>query len=178
MSRTPLIKRQLPGAPSPWTRMSRLRALLWEVVWTITCAWTPKPANAWRLLVLRTFGATIVGTPFVHQRARITLPWNVTLHDRACVGDRAALYALDRIVLEAGALVAQEAYLCAGTHDFADPEWPLLTAAIVVEQRAFVGARAFVMPGVIIGAGAVVGACSVVTKTVAAGAQVKGNRAR
>lgn len=178
MSRATLTKRQLPGAPSPWTRGLRLRALLWEVVWAIGCAWTPKPANVWRLVVLRAFGATIVGTPFVHQRARITMPWNIALHDRACVGDRAALYALDRIVLEAGALVAQEAYLCAGTHDFADPEWPLLTAPIVVERRAFVGARAFVMPGVTIGAGAVIGACSVVTKDVAAGASAKGNPAR
>ncbi len=152
--------------------------LAWDFAWPLLCRWTPKPLNPWRLLVLRVFGATIQGTPFVHQRARLQMPWNVELHDRACVGDRANLYSLDRITLHAGSLVAQEAYLCTGTHDLQDAEWPLLTAPIVVGERAFVGARAFVLPGVTIGARAVVGAMSVVTRDVAPEVTVRGNPAR
>jgi putative colanic acid biosynthesis acetyltransferase WcaF len=152
--------------------------LAWELAWTLLCYWTPKPLNSWRLLILRVFGARITGRPFVHQRARIQIPWHVELRDGSCVGDRANLYSLDQITLEAGALVAQEAYLCTGTHDFADPEWPLLTAPIAVGERAFVGARAFVLPGVTIGARALVGAGSVVTKDVAPAAWVRGNPAR
>ncbi len=152
--------------------------LAWDFAWPLLCRWTPKPLNPWRLLVLRVFGATIQGTPFVHQRARLQMPWNVELHDRACVGDRANLYSLDRITLHAGSLVAQEAYLCTGTHDLQDAEWPLLTAPIVVGERAFVGARAFVLPGVTIGARAVVGAMSVVTRDVAPDVTVRGNPAR
>jgi len=178
MSQAPLTRRQAPGATTPWSTGARLKALGWEFVWSAFCGWTPKPLNAWRLFVLRVFGATIHGTPFVHQRARIQLPWNVELHDRACVGDRANLYSLDRITLHAGALVAQEAYLCTGTHDLQDAEWPLVTAPIVVHARAFVGARAFVLPGVTIGERAIVGAMSVVTRDVAAGVTVRGNPAR
>ena len=132
----------------------------------------------WRLLVLRIFGAKIYGSPFVHQRARIQIPWNVILHDGACIGDRANLYCLDMITVLDGAVVAQEVYLCTGTHDFSDPHLPLLTAPVVVGAGAFVGARSFVMPGVDIGACGVVGACSVVTKSVPAGTTVKGNPAR
>jgi putative colanic acid biosynthesis acetyltransferase WcaF len=114
----------------------------------------------------------------VHQRARIQIPWNVTLEDGACVGDRANLYSLDRIVVGAGTVIAQEAYLCTGTHDFNDPALPLMTAPITVGPRSFIGARAFVLPGVVIGEHAVVAACSVVTKEVPAGAVVRGNPAR
>jgi putative colanic acid biosynthesis acetyltransferase WcaF len=178
MSRIPLKRRQAPGRKSPWTAGFRVRMLAWELAWIFLCRWTPKPLNGWRLLVLRAFGARITGRPFVHQRARIQIPWHVTLGEGACVGDRANLYSLDHISLAAGALVAQEAYLCTGTHDLADPEWPLQTAPIRIEERAFVGARAFVMPGLTIGAKAVVGAASVVTKDVAAGACVRGNPAR
>ena len=178
MSQPALTRRQAPGATTPWSTRARLAALVWQIAWTVLCVWTPKPLNFWRLFVLRCFGATIHGTPFVHQRARIQLPWNVELHDAACVGDRTNLYSLDRITLHAGALVAQEAYLCTGTHDVQDPEWPLVTAPIVVHTRAFVGARAFVLPGVMIGARAVVGAMSVVTRDVAEGATVRGNPAR
>lgn len=163
---------------SPWSRRSRVALLAWEYAWMVLCQWTPKPLNAWRLAVLRAFGAKIHGRPFVHQRARIQIPWNVTLGDGACLGDRAALYSLDKIEVQARAVIAQEAYICTGTHDFTSPALPLLTAPVRIMEGAFVGARAFVMPDVTIGAGAVVGACAVVTRDVAPGARVKGNPAR
>jgi putative colanic acid biosynthesis acetyltransferase WcaF len=178
MSKQPLIRRQAAGRNTPWTFQRRAAILVWEFAWPLLCRWTPKPLNPWRLVVLRLFGATIHGTPFVHQRARIAMPWNIELHDAACVGDRANLYSLDRITLHEGALVAQEAYVCTGTHDLADAEWPLMTAPIVVGTRAFIGARAFVLPGVTVGERAVVGAMSVVTGDVAPEASVRGNPAR
>lgn len=163
---------------SPWSVRQRIGMLAWEYAWAVLCRWTPKPANAWRLWVLRRFGARIEGRPFVHQRARIQIPWHVSLADGACIGDRTTLYSLDRIEVGAGAVIAQEAYLCTGTHDFEAEALTLLTGPLTVEANAFVGARAFVMPGVRIGERAVVGACSVVTRDVSAGARVKGNPAR
>lgn len=151
--------------------------LVWEYAWPVLCAWTPKPLNFWRLAVLQVFGGVVTGRPFLHPRTRIQIPWNVVLHDGACTGDRTHLYSLDKITLEEGCVVAQEAYLCTGTHDFTHAAFPLMTAPITVKKNAFVGARAFVLPGVTIGEQAVVGACSVVTKDVAAGARVRGNPA-
>src|SRR5471030_2518677 len=113
---------------TPWTGSERVRTLLWEWCWAVFCWWTPKPFNGWRLIWLKMFGAKISGTPFVHQRARITHPWNLTMHDRACLGDRANAYALGPIELREGCTIAQEAYLCTGTHDFSSPALPLQTA--------------------------------------------------
>lgn len=169
---------QASAYASPWTLRRRLALLAWDATWALTCAWTPKPCNPWRLLVLRAFGAEIRGTPFVHQRARIQQPANLVLHDRACLGDGAVAYSLDRIVLHEGATVAQEVYLCTGTHDFAAAHLPLQTAPIVVERGAFIGARAFVMPGLTLGAGCVVGAMAVVTRDVPPGKTVAGNPAQ
>lgn len=163
---------------SPWTKGERLRLALWDYVWLLLCVWTPKPLNPWRLLWLRLFGAKLHGTPFVHQRARIQIPWNLTLHHRACLGDRANAYSLGEIEIQAHATVAQEAYLCTGTHKFDDAALPLQTAKITIGAHSFIGARAFILPGVTIGERAVVGACSVVTKDVAANTKVKGNPAR
>lgn len=131
--------------------------------------------NPWRLFWLRVFDARIEGTPFVHQRARIAIPWNLILHDRACLGDRANAYSLGEIEIGARATVAQEAYLSAGTHDFDDPNLPLVAGKIIIGEDAFVGARAFVLPGVKIGARSVVGACSVVTKDVPENVIAAGN---
>ena len=142
---------------------------LWEICWAVFCSWTPKPCNPWRILWLRIFGAKIAGRPFVHQRARIQIPWNLTLHDRACLGDRANAYTLGKIEIGASATVAQEAYLCTGTHDFSDPALPLRVSKIRVEEFAFIGVRAIVLPGVTVGKGCVIGAGSIVSRDVPCG---------
>jgi len=156
----------------------RVKMVAWSFLWVMLCRWTPKPLNFWRLLILKLFGASIEGKPFVHQRARIQIPWNMTLGDRSCLGDRSNAYSLGKIVLEEGCTIAQEAYLCTGTHDFEDPVLPLKVGEIHVGSNAFIGARAFVLPNVSIGDGAIVGACSVVTKNVDSKTIVAGNPAK
>ena len=148
---------------SPWSLAESMGIFLWRFCWAVLCGWTPKPLNKVRLLMLKIFGCRIHGRPFVHQKARIQIPWNLILHDRACIGDSATVYSLGVIEIKAGATVAQETYLCSGTHDFSNPKLPLMAAQITVGENAFIGARAFVMPGIDIGKNAVIGACSVVT---------------
>jgi putative colanic acid biosynthesis acetyltransferase WcaF len=163
---------------SPWSLRERIGLLLWDFVWGLFCQWTPKPLYPWRLMWLRLFGCRIDGKPFVHQRARIQIPWHLTIHEGCSVGDRASLYSLGEIELGCRCVIAQEAYLCTGTHDLNDPTMPLVTAKITVGTDAFVGARAFIMPGMSIGEGAVVGACSVVTSNVEQQSIVAGSPAR
>ena len=174
----PVDREQASQFSSPWSVHERFWRILWEFCWTLFCVWTPKPANPWRLFWLRVFDAKIFGTPFVHQRARIAIPWNLTLHDQACLGDRANAYSLGEIEIGARAIVAQEVYLSTGSHDFAQPSLPLVVGKITIGEDAFLGARAFVMPGVTIGARAIVGACSVVTTDVPNDVVAAGNPCR
>jgi putative colanic acid biosynthesis acetyltransferase WcaF len=106
------------------------------------------------------------------------MPWNLTLHHRACLGDRANAYSLGEIEIGEHATIAQEAYLCTGTHRFDHPALPLMTGKIEIGPHVFVGARAFVMPGVCIGRNAVIGACSMVTKDMPEGMVCLGNPCR
>lgn len=163
---------------SPWTLGQRLKMALWITAWKLLCAWTPKQLNAVRLAVLRAFGAQLHGRPFVHPKARIRIPWHLTMHHRACLGELANAYTLGEIEIGEGSTVAQEAYLCTGTHDLDDPKWPLQTAKITIGRDVFIGARAFVLPGVEIGDRAVIGACSVVTKDIPPGAVAAGQPAK
>lgn len=162
---------------SPWSFQDKVKMFLWEYAWLLLCSWTPKPLNGWRVFWLRTFGATLHGQPFIHQRARIQIPWNLTMHDRACIGDRANIYSLGPVELGEACTVAQECYLCTGTHDFENTMF-LMTAKITVGARAFLGARTFVMPGVTIGDDGLIGACSVVTRDTPAGMICGGNPCR
>jgi putative colanic acid biosynthesis acetyltransferase WcaF len=163
---------------SPWSFGMRVRVLLWELCWTVFCSWTPKPLNRWRLFWLRAFGARLRGVPFVHARASIIRPWNLTMHERSCIGDGAVAYCLDRIELGINATLAQESYICTGTHDFDDPRAPLKTAPISIGADAFIGLRAIVLPGVVVGAGGLIGAGAVVTRDTDEWTVYGGNPAR
>ena len=164
--------------PSPWSLSYRLRLVSWEFTWKCFCAWTPKPFNPWRLFILRIFGAKLIGTPFVHQRACIEHPWNLCMHHRACLGDGSHAYCLAKIEIHPYSTVAQEAYLCTGSHDFTLDSLPLITAPITINSNVFIGARAFLLPGITVGNRSIVGACSVVTRSVPPNAVVAGNPAK
>jgi putative colanic acid biosynthesis acetyltransferase WcaF len=169
---------QADAFSSPWTLRLRLALLLWEVVRLLLFRPTPKPLSRWRVALLRLFGCRVRGRPFVDASAVVKMPWNLVLEDRACLGPHSEVYNLAPVTLHERCTVAQQAYLCGGTHDFSDPALPLVVGEIDIGADAFVGARVFVMPGVHIGAGAVVGACAVVTRDVAPWSVVAGNPAR
>lgn len=163
---------------SPWSRKEQIGIKLFGLLWTLTCRWTPGPLNAWRLLVLRLFGCRISGRPYVSASARIRVPWQLEMEDRACLGDGAEVYNLGECLLKARCTVAQHAYLCGGSHDLQRRALPLTVAPIEIGADAFLGARALVMPGVVVGEGAVVGAASVVVRDVPAWSVVAGNPAK
>lgn len=140
--------------------------LLWRLAWICMFRPSPKPCYGWRVLLLRCFGCRVTGRPIVLSTVVIKMPWQLDLEDGSCLGDQCEVYNLGRVTLKAHSTVAQQAYLCGGTHDLSAFESPLMVGDIVIGRHAFVGARAFVLPGVTIGDGAVVGAASVVTKDV------------
>jgi putative colanic acid biosynthesis acetyltransferase WcaF len=79
------------------------------------------------------------------------MPWNLTLDHRACIGANVQVYNLGPVTIRARATVAQEVYLCTGTHDFENPLLPLVVGTIEIGEDAFIGARAFINPGVAVG---------------------------
>lgn len=163
---------------SPWNFKTKVKIFLWDYAWYIFCKWTPKNFNNWRLFVLKIFGTKIIGSPFVHQKSYIHYPWNLVIHHKSCIGDRAVIYALDKIEIEKYAVVAQEAYLCTGTHNFKHKNKPLVTDQILIRENAFIGARAFILPGIIVGKESIVGACSVITKNIPDKHKAVGNPAK
>ncbi len=78
----------------------------------------------------------------------------------------------------AGCMIGPHCYITDADHGIqpgiAVRQQPMITAAVVIEDGAWLGAHVTVLKGVTIGAGAVVGAGSVVTKSVPANAIVVG----
>jgi len=70
------------------------------------------------------------------------------------------------VTVGAHSTVSQYSYLCTASHDFEASSMPLVTAAITIEDQAWVCADVFISLGVTIGQGAVVGARASVFKDV------------
>jgi putative colanic acid biosynthesis acetyltransferase WcaF len=163
---------------SPWSVRARVRMGLWNIAYVIGFRPSPKILGHWRLFLLRLFGATIEGTPYVASSARVRMPWNLVMRPQSSLGEYVECYNLTTVEVKARATVAQHAYLCAGTHDITTTRLPLVVGPITIGEDVFIGARAFILPGVVVGDGAVIGACAVVTRDVEPWTIVAGNPAK
>jgi putative colanic acid biosynthesis acetyltransferase WcaF len=161
-----------------YSASNRLGRLLWRTVYTALFRYSPRPLHPWRAFLLRCFGARLGSGCHVYASARIWAPWNLECGSWTCIADDAEVYNPVTVLLGEGVVVSQGAFLCAASHDYSDPEFPLIHGAIIVGNRAWVAARAIVLMGVTIGEGSVIGAGSVVTKDVPPNAVCAGNPAR
>lgn len=158
--------------------MNKLARVAWAVVWTTLYRPSPRPLHGWRRFLLRCFGAKIGANAHPYPASWVWAPWNLEMGDHACLADGVDCYSVAPVRLGRSALVSQRAFLCAATHDYNDPTFPLVAKPITVADGAWVAAEAFVGPGVTVGEGAVVGARACVTRNVEPWAVVAGNPAR
>jgi putative colanic acid biosynthesis acetyltransferase WcaF len=156
----------------------KLLRLAWATVEMTLFRGSFHTMSRWRCFLLRCFGAKIGRKCIIRRTVRVYYPWNLDIGDLVIVGDDARLYDLGKITLGTRAMISQEAYLCAGTHDHTDPALPLLTPPVNVGADAWICARAFIGPGVSIGEGSIVAACGVAVKDVPAWTIVGGNPAK
>src|SRR6516164_290595 len=124
------------------------RAQLWWLFETLFVLPTPQYMFGWR---------------------RLALIW---------FGDDVTLYSVAEISVGSHSVISQEAYLCAGTHDYRDVSFRFVRAPISIAGECWIGARAFIGPGVEVGHAAVIGAGSIVMKSVDAETIVAGNPAK
>lgn len=89
---------------------------------------------------------------------RIEGPGTVEIADDAVVGEGCVFLCHERIEVHAGAVLGDGVVLVDFAHDHSDPEapirhQPLVTAPIVIGERAVIGHRAVIERGVTIPAG-------------------------
>lgn len=147
---------------------NRAARALWAVVYRLLFRPSPRPLHAWRVLLLRCFGARIGRNCHVYPRARIWAPWNLQCGDVVAIADDAEIYNAWPVTLDSYAIISQQAWLCTATHDVDDAAFPMIGAAIHIRSRAWVCGRAVVMPGVTLQEGVVLGAGAVATRELAA----------
>ena len=160
-----------------YPRSVLLKRLLWgpgKLLFRLS----PRPLYGFRNALLRCFGAKVGQRVRIYPSCDVFYPWNFEADDDVTLAWGVRIYSLGKIRLESGAMVSQHAHLCAGSHDYTQPNRPLLTPAVTVGPGAWIGTEAFIGPGVTLGEGAIAGARAVVVKPVDPWTIVAGNPAR
>ena len=119
------------------------------------------PFSGFKVWILRRFGAQIGQQVRIKPGVRVKFPWRLSVGDYVWIGENTWLDNLAPIAIESHVCLSQDVYLCTGNHDWSDPDFKLIPAAICIEQGSWLAARAVVGPGVTVGRGAVLGLGSV-----------------
>lgn len=117
-------------------------------------------------------------TAVVYSSTCVYAPWNLEMGEHSCLADEVDCYNVAPVKIGDNTTISQKSYLCTASHDITKTNIPLITAPIVIEDQAWIGADAFIGMGVTVGQGAVVGARASVYKDVEAWTVVGGNPAK
>jgi putative colanic acid biosynthesis acetyltransferase WcaF len=140
---------------------NRLKRVAWQFCWLIGARWTPPALHRWRIFLLRLFGAKISWKAYIYPNVEIWAPWNLYIDDYGTLARSVVCYNIAPVRIGCRAIVSQSAYLCTGTHDYRNPDFPLIARPINIGVRAWVCASAFIGPGVTVADGAILGAAGV-----------------
>lgn len=113
------------------------------------------PLSAFKVWVLRRFGAKIGEHVRIKPGVRVKFPWRLSVGDYVWIGENTWLDNIAPIVVENHVCLSQDVYLCTGNHDWQHPDFKLMPAPIQIEQGSWIAARAVIGPGVTVGRGAV-----------------------
>ena len=153
--------------------------MLWTIVWTLLARPLPRSIGCgWKRFLLRLFGAKIDSTAVIYSSAKVYYPANLVMERNTCLASDVNCYNVNLVVIKKYATVSQGAYLCPGSHDITNSLNPMISAPIIIGERAWIAVDAFIGMGVTIGQGAVVGARAAVFKDVEPWTVVGGNPAK
>jgi len=147
-----------------FSRSNRLARLAWQFVYQLLYRVSPRPFHGWRSALLRLFGAKLGAGCHFYPSGKVWAPWNLVCEDCCTLADGAEIYNPSLVYLESHCVISQQAFVCGATHDYNNPEFPMISYPMRLGAYSWICARASVAPGVKVGAGAVLGLGSVASR--------------
>jgi len=135
------------------------------------------PFSAFKVLLLRLFGAKVGSGVVIKPHVRIKYPWRLSIGDHSWIGEDVWIDNLGKVSIGSNCCLSQGAFILCGNHDYSKQTFDLMVGDITLEEGVWLGARSIVCPGVTCRSHAVLNAGSVATKDLEAYGIYKGNPA-
>jgi putative colanic acid biosynthesis acetyltransferase WcaF len=155
---------------------SRVKEAAWLAISSLLFS-SSLPGSAWRVGLLKAFGAEVGRRVVIKPSVRIKFPWRLRIGDHCWIGEGAWIDNLDLVSLGSDVCVSQGVYICTGSHDWGRSSFNLVTKPVHVCSKAWLGAFSRVAPGTCIDEGAVLAFGSVAKQTLSAWCVYAGNPA-
>ena len=121
------------------------------------------PGSAWRVSLLRLFGAQLGQGVVIKPHVSVKFPWKLSIGSFSWIGEAVWIDNLAQVTIGKHCCLSQGAYLCTGSHRWDLDTFDLVTRPIVIKDHCWIGAMARVAPGVECGEGAVLSMSSLAT---------------
>ena len=154
------------------------KRLIWYVVNRVflnTCI--PYP-SAFKIWILKLFGAKIRKNIVIKPKVSIKYPWFLTIGNYSWIGENVWIDNLAQVKIGSNCCISQGALLLCGNHNYRKTSFDLMIGQIILEDGVWIGARATVCPGVTCKSHSVLTAGSVATKDLDAYSIYQGNPAQ
>ncbi|MDB5145700.1 MAG: wcaF [Mucilaginibacter sp.] len=135
------------------------------------------PSSNLKVFILRIFGAKIGKGVVIRAGVNIKYSWHLTIGNHTWIGENVWIDCLVPVTIGSNVCISQGAVLLTGNHNYKKPGFDLITAGVVLEDGAWIGACSVVNPGVTVASHAVLTTGSVATKNLEAYSVYQGNPA-
>jgi putative colanic acid biosynthesis acetyltransferase WcaF len=174
----PIFQKLNLTAKRPYTPRVYAGRILWKYFGAPMFRFSLPRAFRYRRWILRRFGAKLARNTYIYPSVDIFHPWWFTVGDHSTIGHEVVIYNLGPVSIGNHTVISQGAYVCAGTHDYTQPNLPLQRPPVNIGNGVWIAAQAFIGPGVTVGDNSVIAARAVVVKDVPSGVVVGGNPAK
>ena len=140
-----------------------IKRTLWHYINLIFLQSYWLPLSAFKVMLLKWFGAEIGKGVNIKPGVNIKYPWLLHVGDHVWIGEGVWIDNLAKVKLGDHACLSQGSMLLTGNHNYKKSSFDLLIGEITLEEGVWIGARAVVCPGVrceshsVLGVGSVAG---------------------
>jgi len=122
------------------------------------------PGSAWRVFLLKLYGAEMGSGIVIKPGVSIKYPWRLKIGDHSWIGEKVWIDNLGNVEIGKHCCISQGALLLCGNHDYSRSAFDLKVGNIMLEDGVWIGAKSVVCPGVTCLSHAVLSVGSVATK--------------
>ena len=154
-----------------------LKQALWYYVNAVFFASAWLPVSAFKIFLLRLFGAQIGKGVVIKPRVNIKYPWHLIIGNNTWIGECVWIDNLVLVSIGNNVCVSQGAILQTGSHNYKKTTFDLMIGPIKLEDGVWVGCGAIINQGITLASHSLLTSGSVATKSLEAYHIYQGNPA-